>query len=100
MNKICQRLEMRMECPECDYPLSEAALPLDPAVPHGSLNVVRVQVESVMDVNATYEQSFTYEEMIELLAAIRDTPIRGNELFDSAKAKARKILHMMPVSNY
>lgn len=30
----CPRVQMFMECPECGYPYSEAALPLDEAVPH------------------------------------------------------------------
>jgi hypothetical protein len=41
-----------------------------------------------------------YEEMVEILAAIRDTPVRGNECFDSAKKIACEILHKMPSSNY
>lgn len=45
-------------------------------------------------------EELEYEEMIEILAAIINTPIRGNELFDSAKTKARKLFRLMPASNY
>ena len=31
---MCKRVDMRMECPECGYPYSEAAFPLDEQVPH------------------------------------------------------------------
>lgn len=31
---MCPRVEMRMECPECEYPLSEARYPLDERLPH------------------------------------------------------------------
>lgn len=30
----CPRVAYRMECPECGYPYSEAAVPLDPRMPH------------------------------------------------------------------
>jgi hypothetical protein len=30
----CPRVAVRMECPECGYPFSEALLPLDPTIPH------------------------------------------------------------------
>ena len=30
----CPRVEMRMECPECGYPYSEAKYALDERVPH------------------------------------------------------------------
>lgn len=32
----CSRVRQGMECPECEYPYSEAAFPLDPNVPHVS----------------------------------------------------------------
>lgn len=34
MSDKCPRVEMRMECPECGYSLSEATLPLDKELPH------------------------------------------------------------------
>ncbi len=33
-----------------------------------------------------------YEEMVEILAAIRDTPVQGNEYFEDARTKACHIL--------
>lgn len=30
----CPRVRIGMECPECEYPMSEAMVPLDPDVPH------------------------------------------------------------------
>ena len=48
----------------------------------------------------TYTQNLSYEEMVEILAAIRDTPVRGNELFDSAKYKAQELMNKMPTSDY
>ena len=34
VNSPCPRVRMRMECPECGYPISEARYELDPSVPH------------------------------------------------------------------
>lgn len=41
-----------------------------------------------------------YEEMIEILASIRDTPFKGNECFEAAKDKAAYIMKHMPTSDY
>lgn len=30
----CPRVAYRMECPECEYPYSESAFPLDERLPH------------------------------------------------------------------
>ena len=62
------------------------------------LNRIRVQTDYSGNSYDTHEMEFSYEEMVEILAAIRDTPIRGNELFDSAKEKACALLKMMPES--
>jgi hypothetical protein len=34
VDKQCPRVWQRMECPECDYPYSEAFYPLNRAIPH------------------------------------------------------------------
>ena len=36
----CLRVQMRMECPECGYPYSEALLPLDPRVAHSEALII------------------------------------------------------------
>lgn len=47
---ICPRVRMRMECPKCGYPISEAAVPLDPDVPHMS----EVDLDHLLDGDPTY----------------------------------------------
>ena len=42
----------------------------------------------------------SYEVLVELLAAIRDTPLRGNECFDEAKEFAWLLLERLPKSDY
>lgn len=42
----------------------------------------------------------THEEMVEILAAIRDTPKHGNEMFESAKLKAATVMKDMYVNDY
>lgn len=41
-----------------------------------------------------------YEELVEILAAIRDTPNWGNEYFLSARSKAVEIMNFLPESEY
>lgn len=50
----CPRVVYRMECPECGYPYSEAAVPLDERMPH-----LLTECEDVID-----EEIHAYEELI------------------------------------
>jgi len=55
-DNVCPRVEMRMECPECGYPYSEAALELDTSVPHKD----PIQVATAEDVGCSCLNKITH----------------------------------------
>lgn len=71
---MCKRVDMRMECPECGYPYSEAMYPLDPSVPHTDSPTIRAELSDFFTedelgviISALYELLGTKQEALATL---------------------------------